>query len=398
MGLIKRGLLEKIFPSTSQKLRTESYFKLLNGYAPIFSTFDGSVYEMELTRSAIHSKAKFYGKLKPEIQGSAYKNLEKMLQFRPNPYMNTYQYLYRLGTYLEVNTYAFIIPLYTINEQGNEVISGFYPLSPQRVEIIGDKILYLRYTFSNGQQAAIEYDRVGVLSKFMFRNDFLGDGNGALSNTLNVIDMQNQGIQEAIKQSAAIRFIATVNGQVRDEDLKLMRKNFVDMNLSSENDTGLMILDARLKDITQVDFKNWVIDDKQMKLINDNVNKYFGVNDKIMMSNFNEDEFNAFYESEIEPFALQCSLAHTNMLMSDRELALNNAVMFSANRLQYASNKTKMDIINSGLDRGWLTQNQAREIMNMPSRGEQGDIYRIRLDFIEADKLNEAKGVGNGTE
>ena len=393
------GLLENLFPkSRVPKLKSEAYFKMLNGYTPIFSSYNGAIYEMELTRAAIHAKAKLIAKLKPEIVGSKYKHLEKKLQFRPNPYMNTYQYLYRLSTYLEANTYAFILPLYEADGEGKEQVTGFYPLSPTNVEILGDKELYLRYTFANGQKAVIEYDRVGVLSKFSFKNEFFGDGNQALMNTMSLLDVQNQGMQEAIRQSAAIRFVATLNGTVRDDDMVKMRKNFSDMNFSAENDTGVLIFDQKIGDVKQIEYKNYVVDEKQMALINENVNKYFGTNDKIITSLFTEDEFNAFYESEIETFALQCSLAHTNMLFTNKELAFGNEVIFTANRLQYASNKTKLEIINSGLDRGWLNINQSREIMNMSNIGEEGEVYRIRLDFVEQSKLNEVQGVDNGTE
>lgn len=390
------GLLENLFPKNkTSSIKNEAYFKMLNGYSPVFSSWNGSIYEMELTRAAIHAKSKLIGKLKPEIRGSKYKHLEKKLQFKPNPYMNTYQYLYRLSTYLEVNTYAFILPLYELDGQGKEQISGFYPLSPKNVEIVGDKELYLVYTFANGQKAAIEYDRVGILTKFTYKNDLLGDGNDALVNTLNLIDVQNQGMQEAIKQSAAIRFMATVNGTVRDDDLVKLRKNFSDINLSSENTTGVLIFDQKLGEVKQIEYKNYVVDEKQMALINDNVNKYFGISNKIITSDFSEDEFNSFYESELETFALQCSLAHTNMLYSTKELAFGNEVIFTANRLQYASNKTKLEIINSGLDRGWLNINESREIMNMSNIGEDGDIYRIRLDFVEQANLNKVQGVEN---
>lgn len=388
------GLLETIFPKNSnKKAMNQAFFKLLNGYTPAFSSFNGSLYEMDTIRAAIHSKAKLISKLKPEIRGSSYKNLEKILQFKPNPYMNTYQYLYRLCTYLEVNTYAFIIPLYSIDANGKEVISGFYPLSPKNVEIVGNNELYLKYNFSNGQTAAIEYDRVGVMTKFSYKSDLLGDGNEVLNPIMSVLDMQKQGMQEAIKRSALIQFIATATGTIRDEDLITMRKNFSDMNLSQENDTGIMILDSRIGDVKQVEHKNYVIDEKQMNLINENIFSYFGTNKKIIQSNFTEEEFNAFYESEIESFALQCSLAHTNMLFNSRELAFGNVVMFTANRLQYASNKTKLEIINSGLDRGWLNINESREIMNMTDIGDEGNIYRIRLDFVEQSKLNKVQDV-----
>jgi hypothetical protein len=391
------GLLDKLFPPKSMpKADNMEFFKMLNGYTPAFSSYNGAIYEMELTRASIHSKAKLIAKLKPEIMGSKYKSFERRLQFRPNPWMNTYQYLYRLCTYLEVNTYTFILPLYDVDEKGKERISGFYPLNPMNVEIVGDKTLYLRYTFANGQKAAIEYDRVGVLSKFSYKSDLLGDGNSALNATMSLMAMQYQGMEEAIRKSASIQFVARVNSTLRQEDIDRQRNEFSVSNLSSDNQSGLIFLDSKIGEFKQIEYKNFVIDEKQMRIIADNVHSYFGTNDDVMQSKFGEDGFNAFYESEIETFALQCSLAHTNMLYTDLEIAYGNEIRFTANRLQYASNKTKLDVINSGLDRGWLNINESREIMNMTGIGEDGDVYRIRLDFVEQSKLNEVQGVEDG--
>lgn len=66
-----------------------NYFKMLNGYSPTFTSFSGGVYEMDLTRTAINNFATHCSKLKPEIEGSALKSLEKTLQHKPNYFMDT---------------------------------------------------------------------------------------------------------------------------------------------------------------------------------------------------------------------------------------------------------------------------------------------------------------------
>ena len=35
----------------------DSYFKMLNGYSPTFTSYNGGVYEMDLTRTAVNSFA-----------------------------------------------------------------------------------------------------------------------------------------------------------------------------------------------------------------------------------------------------------------------------------------------------------------------------------------------------
>lgn len=397
MGLIKRNLLDKIFQPKQLKSELTEQFKLLNGYAPVFSTHNGGIYEMELTRSAIHAKARLIGKLKPEIKGNAFKTLEKALQYKPNDFMNTYQFLYRVSTILDVNTSCFIIP---IIDRDGYTVKGFYPLNPTRTELIkdGSNNLYARYHFANGVKATIEWSKVGVVYKHSYDNELWGDGNDALKPTMSVINIQNQGMIEAVKSSATIRFMGKLATTMRSEDITAERDRFTKENLSYENKSQMLLFDNKYEDIRQVDSKPYLVDPEQMESIKQNVYSYFGVSEGILQSNYTEDEFNAFYESEIESFALQLGLTLTNMLFSPRELAHGNEVIFTANRLQYASNKTKLQVINSGLDRGWLNQNEAREIMQLAGIGETGDVYRIRLDFTETDKLNDVKGVAEYAE
>jgi hypothetical protein len=379
------GLFDKLFPKAAQNKKIEGYFKTLNAYTPVFTTYQGGLYEMELTRAAIHSFASLCSKLKPEIQGNAYKNLEKTLQFKPNPYMDTTKFIYRLATILSVDTTAFIIPLYA---QDWQTIIGYYPILPERTEVVqvsGEA--WLRYTFANGQKAAIELSRVGILTQYQYKDDFFGDGNRALYPTLNLLNIQKQGIEEGIKQSAMIRFMAKLGSNIRPEDVKKERERFSFDNLSSENTSGVMMFDAKYSDVKQIDSKPFIVDAEQMKLIQTNVFNYFGINEKILQNSYSEDEWNAFYEGRIEPFALQLSLVMSNMTFSAKELAFGNQIIFTANRMQYASNKTKLQVSTQLFDRGILTTNQVMDIWNM-SHVENGDKRYIRREYTEVDKLD----------
>lgn len=114
---------------------------------------------------------------------------------------------------------------------------------------------------------------------------------------------------------------------------------------------------------------------------------YFNTNKAILQSSFNEDEWNAYYEGELEPFAIQLSLVLTNMLFSPREQAFGNSVFYSANRLQYASNNTKLNVTTQLFDRGMMTQNQALDVWNMPGIGPRGDRYFIRKEYAEQTEI-----------
>ena len=382
------GLLDKIFPNLGSKKKqnvVDGYFKTLDAYTPSFTTYDGGLYEMELTRSAIHAHATAVSKLKPEFQGSAYSSLGKRMLYKPNPFMDTTKFLYRLATILELNTTAFIIPLYA---EDYEHIVGYYPLLPSNTEIVkvqGD--LWLRYTFANGQKAAIEFEKVGILTKYQYESDFFGSGNRSLMPTLQLMDVQKQGMQEAIKQSANIRFMAKVGSTLRPEDISAERERFSRENLSADNQSGVMMFDAKYSDVTQIDSKPFVIDDKQMQQINQNVFNYFGVNEDILQNKFDEDTWNAFYEGKIEPFALQLGLVLTNMTFTEKEIAHGNNIMFTSNRMQYASNKTKLEVSTQMFDRGLFTMNQVMDVWNMP-HVEDGDKRFIRREYVDVDNLD----------
>ena len=379
------GLFDKIFSKPSQDKVVDGYFKMLSSYTPSFTSYQGGIYEMELTRAAIHSFATLCSKLKPEIQGSAYKNLEKTLQFKPNQFMDTTKFIYRLATILSVDTTAFIIPLYA---EDYKTIIGYYPILPQRTEVVqfrGEP--WLRYTFSNGEKAAMELDKVGVLTNYQYKNDFFGDGNGALNPTLQLLDMQKQGMEEGIKQSAMIRFMAKLGQTLRPEDISKERKRFSEDNLSSDNTTGVMMFDAKYSDVKQIDSKPFIIDDQQMKLIQTNVYNYFGTNEKILQNSANDVENNSYFEGKIEPFAIQLGLVMTNMTFTPHEKAFGNQIFFSANRMQSASHDVKLRMATQLFDRGVLTLNGVMDLFNM-AHVENGDQRYIRREYVEVDKLD----------
>jgi len=389
------GLLDKIFPNNKKEVQrlVGEYFKTLTVYTPRFTSYSGGLYEMDLTRAAIHTYAKHCAKLKPEIQGNSYKNLARTLQFKPNPYMDTYKFLYRIATSLKVDNTAFIVPLY--GEDGM-TITGVYPLQPKMCEVLdfgGEP--WLRYTFANGAKAAIEMSKVGIMVNHQYGDDIFGADSRAIQPTMALLDIQNQGMQEAIKQSAIIRFAAQLGQNLRPEDIERERNQFSTQNLSADNTTGVMMFDAKYKEVKQIESKPFTIDGDQTKLIQNNVFNYLGVSENVIQNKYTEDEFNAFYEGEIEPFALQLSLVLTNMLFTTKELAFGNAVMFSANRLQYASNTTKLNVSTQLFDRGLITMNQVMDIWNM-SHVEGGDERKIRGEYVELDEEgHKVKGVNN---
>ena len=74
--------------------------------------------------------------------------------------------------------------------------------------------------------------------------------------------------------------------------------------------------------------------------------------------------------------------------------------MASANRLQYMSNKEKLEVSAQLADRGILNRDEVREIWNLPPlpNGE-GQEYIIRGEYYNAtEKINDEGGTDNDEE
>ena len=149
-----------------------------------------------------------------------------------------------------------------------------------------------------------------------------------------------------------------------------------------------MIFDQKYEDVRQIESKPYVVNHEQVEQIKENVFNYFGTNEAILQNKFNSQQWNAYYEGKIEPFAIQLSLVHSNMTFSEREIAFGNHIIFTANRLQYLSNTEKLQTVTQLFDRGFLTQNQGLEIFNMAGIGPEGDKRFIRREYAETNKLD----------
>ena len=379
------GLFEKIFPRKDRRDYRDSYFRLLNGYTPVFRSRDGELYESELVRSCIDARARHISKLKVEINGAAKPKLRNILTKAPNSWQTWSQFLYRTSTILDARNTAFIVPV----ENGTET-EGIYTILPRAWELteyMGTP--FIRFAFDRDKTSAIELSKVGILTKFQYKSDLFGSTNGALHETMDLINIQNQGIQEGIKSAASFRFMATMTNFADDEDLVKERKRFAENNLRESE--GFLLWPNTYKDIKQIDSKPFVIDDKQMELIKTNAFEYFGVNEDVLQNKAYGDAWSAFYEGGIEPFAIQFSDVVTRMLFTHREQTEGNQVMATSNRLQYMTTQDKLNVSAQLADRGILNRDEVRDIWSLPPlpNGE-GQEYIIRGEYYNAsEKITE---------
>ena len=396
------SLLDKIFrPAEAKKSEdalkeARAFFKTLTAYAPVFTNWGGAIYESEIVRAAIDARARHISKLKVITNGTANPSLQSKLKQGPNQWQTWSQFLYRVSTILDVNNTAFIVPVF----DERMIITGVFPVLPSTCTLVEyDGEVWIRYQFSSGQYAAVEFKKCAVLTKYQYHDDFFGDSNFALRNTMQLIHIQNQGIEEGVKNAATFRFMATLNNFANDDDLAKERARFTQANLSTESESGgFLLFPNTYKDIKQIDVRPYAIDADQMKQIRENVFNYFGVNEKILQNSTTAEDLEGFFDGAIEPFAIQFSEALSKMLFSERERAQGSSLTANANRLQYMSTSQKVQMAKELGDRGAILIDEIRELFNYdPLPDGAGQVAPIRGEYKATDDLN-GGGENNASE
>ena len=372
------GLLQAIFGKMKIGAPAAGFWTTLDGYTPHFTSWGGELYENEIVRAAINATATHVSKLRVTVQGPANPKLQTRLKQGPNEWQTWGQFLYRLATILEMQNTAFIVPV--LNEFGETV--GIFPVLPSNCDIVEYRgAPWLRYTFSSGQTAAIEMARCGIMTKFQYKSDVFGEDNRALTPTMELANLQNQGIAEAVKNGASYRFIAQLNNFANDADLTKEAKRFSRENLQGEGG-GVLLFPNTYQNVRQLENKPYVLGTEEMQRIRTGVFDYFGTNEDVLQNRAFGDKWNAFYEGKIEWFSVQFSDVATRMLFTERERAGGTMLMATANRLQYMSNTEKLDVSAQMADRGIMNRDEIREIWNLPPLPDgQGQAYTIRGEY-----------------
>ena len=266
---------------------------------------------------------------------------------------------------------------------------GYWPVLPSSCEAydVGGEP-WLKLSFPGTDSTFIEWSRMGVLTRHQYRSDLFGDGTDALRPTLELMHAQNEAEQNAIRQGAAVRFIGKFAMNLDVEEMRKRQKEFNEQNLSAENAGGIAVYDRGFDQVTQVTPNSYTVDATQMERIEKSVYRYFGINEDIILNKASEEVFNSFYEGRIEPFAVQLGTVLTAMTFTPYEISCGNEITFSANRLEFASNATKLAVATALFDRGIWCGNDVADVFQT-AHYEGGEKHVIRGEYIDLDLISE---------
>ena len=393
------GMLEKIFGRREQPaaLKNAQTFTLLEGYTPAFTTWRGSIYESELIRASLDAWGRHAAKLKPNLKGSAEKELQNRLKVKPNAFQEWSKFLYQTAVILGVRNNSFLVK--TRDEYGNATgIINVIPDTWELVEYQGEP--WIRFRLANNKRRAERLSETGIMTRYQYKNELFGENNEAMKPLLDLIAIQRQGIEEGIKNGASYRFFAQSDNWAADEDLseEMTRFNKVTFG-NKKNAGGVLLFPNTYSNIQPMKAESYKVDANQEKVIKENVFDYYAVNEDILQNKAFGDSWLAFYEGFVEWYAIQLGEVISGMIWSDRErAAYGNQIFFTSNRLQYMSNADKLNAVTQLGDRGLATRNELREILNLePLPEEIGNQIPARGEYYDVTNPPEGKS-GGGTE
>lgn len=392
--LQKRSIFNRIFGdkanSNSQNNNQQlTAVQMLNSYNNRISNYSGDLYDNATIRSVVDTIARYFAKMQMvhRLKGTTVNDsLNTLLTLRPNPDMSTYTFLYKVATcyYMDNNVYLYI----SRDSLGNVI--ALWPFSYSQAELKENKYgdLYLEFTFSTGKRVVASTDDVIILRRNIYKNDFFSETNNKpLYPVVNLLHTISQGIINAVKSSVFIRGIYKVIGSLQPNDIKEKRDNFKNQFFDTQNNGGIIVMDSK-GEYTPIDSKPVLVDDKNSKLVNEQVYTYFGVNENIVKGTYTEDEFTAFYEGILEPLALQLSQEMNAKLFSQREIGFGNEIVFVGDKLSYMSMTSKVNMINAVKDLGVLTKGIIADILNIEAPPDADKILQS-LNYVDSNIANQ---------
>jgi HK97 family phage portal protein len=297
--------------------------------------------------------------------------------------MSAFDMIYKTITQLYINNNSYTL----IQRDGAGNIVGFYPINASTVEFLEyQNCTYVQFTFWRGQKVTVSYDDVVHLRRHFNKSDMFGDSNDAILSTLQLSSDVNQGISNAIRSSHKLKGLLKITGSLKTNDLKKQKDAFVSDYMTINNVGGIAALDNKAE-YTPLSSDPKFLEAEEMEVVEGKIFKYFNISKEIITSNYDENQWNSFYESVIEPLAIQLSLEFTHKCFTERERGFGNKIIFESNRLNYASNQTKTAMCKELVSLGIFSINEARELFNLSPLDEDKRI--ISLNYVDAAKQNE---------
>jgi hypothetical protein len=239
--------------------------------------------------------------------------------------------------------------------------------------------LYLKLLFVDGKSVILPYGDIIHLRRHFATGELLGSDNAPLYPLIDTAHTLTEATAAAVKNATNIRGILKFTSLVNPAQVKLEKETFVRDYMNTSNAGGIAATDQRFE-FVPTHTAAYNVPHEQIDAVNRQICAYLGISPKIVSGDYTEDEFAAFYESVIEPFALQMSLEFSRKCSAD--------ITFTAERLEFASAKTRISLLRELLPFGVLSINEARKLLALPEV-EDGNKRLQSLNFANTQIVDD---------
>ena len=398
------GLISRIRSAFSN--RRVAGVELMQQIGNNYISWNGTIYDSDIVRSCIRPKVKATGKLvakhlRDVVDAEGHHELKvnpsnaiRFILDEPNPLMTGQMLQEKLATQLCLNSNAFALIIR--DDYGSPM--EIYPIIARTVDAVYDSAgkLRLKFTLNNNKVYEFPYEDIIHLRQDFNENDIFGTPIApVLVPLLDVVTTTDQGVINAIKNSSIIRWLLKFTNSMRKEDLKSQAKDFADNFLATSEGMGVAAVDARA-DAQQINPTDYVPNAAQMDRTTKRIFDLFNTNDAIVSSKYTEEQYNSYFDAEVEPVLIQLGGEYTRKLFTRRERVFGNKIVFEASAWDSASISTKLNL-QAMVDRGALTPNEWRATLNLaPVPG--GDDPIRRLDTAAVDNSEKSTEGGSTDE
>lgn len=395
----------------SKKIKGENSqtmsIQVLDAFTPTFSAFGRDFLKNETFNICVRTNASYASKLKvcsvretEDGRIEDYPELDYLLQVRPNPTMNAATFWERVRSFYDIYNNSFI---YTQRDQKNEIVA-LWSIDPSSAQCMQSKInkeWFIKFVIE-GEPIIASYSDIIHLSRNVISSEMWGDDNKSILQTLELINTNYQGIENAIKTSAVIRFIGQVSTKLGDGQLKKLARNFTKnyLNLEKNDPLGIALVDSMITNIKEIDTsKQKTANYMEQTAFDAKIHRFLGCPEKICAGSANEDEVVAYIELTHVPFMIKVEQEMTAKVFSKREYGYKNRIKVNYNRYDNMSTKTKLALISATRELGFVTLGFYGDLLGIPVPKDRRHEILTSQNYYQSEKNNKkGENDGDGSE
>lgn len=395
--------LDKLF---KRPPKNSKFAPTLDGFLPIYEQFGTNIYASDVVQQALKCIVDEMKKLNPThvrykdsdpvpVKGSSIQDVLR----EPNQLMTTSDFLEKVCWLLLLNYNAFIIPTYYTwidDKTGAErrYYEALYPIKPTQVDFIEDAggRLFVKFWFWNGEATTVRYDDVIHIRYNYSVNEYMGGNemgqpdHQALLETLELNKTLLTGVAKAMKASYAVNAVVKYNTLMDDgkteraiRDLERKLKN---------NESGLLPLDLKTE-FSPLPRSVSLVDEATLKFVDGKILRNWKVPLCILTGDYTKEQYEAFYQSALEPLIVAISQAFTKGLFTSREKAFGNKVELYPKDLIFMTMSQTLEMIKQLSPTGALFENEKRVALGLRPLPELEGKRYMSLNWIDANNANQ---------